>query len=389
MSKTVLVVDNAYLYKDISGNYYSDIIYNRDFFTRYTSVFEKVKFVAKIIPIDLEDTYKYSKIDDNIHVCEFPAARKLDILFKFRSIAKKIKKSSEDVDLMIYRLSQVEGYFYYLFNRRKKHIVELVNDPGTINYLGFFYKQISKMMAKRMISKSIGTAFVTERYLQSLYPVSKKQLTSTYSTIELKDHIYRHVSQHESRTNKIKLVHVSNIFKGDIKGHITAIKVCHALIHRGYDCDIKFIGNGPDLCKYKSYADKMGILDKVNFLGKITDKDELYKHLISSDIFLYPTRMEGLPRAVIEALSTGLPVISTNIAGIPEIVQSDMLFAPGDYQGMVKRIELIINDQILLRRISIENLNVASKFAKNILDKRRMDFYTNVLQALERGRGED
>ncbi|MCJ7434916.1 MAG: glycosyltransferase family 4 protein [Anaerolineales bacterium] len=78
-------------------------------------------------------------------------------------------------------------------------------------------------------------------------------------------------------------------------------------------------GDGPQLENLKSLAGELGIADRVHFLGW-QSREELTKQYQQANIFLFPSRHEGMPNAVLEAMSTGLPVVATRIAGSEELV---------------------------------------------------------------------
>ena len=79
------------------------------------------------------------------------------------------------------------------------------------------------------------------------------------------------------------------------------------------------VGDGPQLENLKSLAAELGMADRINFLGW-QSRDELTKQYQQANIFLFPSRHEGMPNAMLEAMSTGLPVVATRIAGSEELV---------------------------------------------------------------------
>lgn len=78
-------------------------------------------------------------------------------------------------------------------------------------------------------------------------------------------------------------------------------------------------GDGPQMETLKSLAQELGIAERVTFLGWQA-RDELAKDYHHANLFLFPSRHEGMPNAVLEAMSSGLPVVATRIAGSEELV---------------------------------------------------------------------
>jgi glycosyltransferase involved in cell wall biosynthesis len=81
----------------------------------------------------------------------------------------------------------------------------------------------------------------------------------------------------------------------------------------------KIAGDGPQLDTLKSLTNELGLSDRVTFLGWLS-REELIQWYHHSNLFLFPSRHEGMPNAVLEAMSSGLPVVATSIAGSEELV---------------------------------------------------------------------
>lgn len=81
----------------------------------------------------------------------------------------------------------------------------------------------------------------------------------------------------------------------------------------------RIAGDGPQIDSLKSLAQELGISDRVIFLGW-QNREELTRWYHHSNLFLFPSRHEGMPNAVLEAMSSGLPVVATRIAGSEELV---------------------------------------------------------------------
>jgi glycosyltransferase involved in cell wall biosynthesis len=106
--------------------------------------------------------------------------------------------------------------------------------------------------------------------------------------------------------------------------------------------------------------------------------DERIEFFRRSDIFVLPTYAEAMPMSVIEAMAAGLPVISTRVGGIPELIEDGVdgiLFAPGDVGALAEKISFLLN-----------NKDTRIKIGKKAKQKAReqMDFrvYVNKLRTL-------
>ena len=114
--------------------------------------------------------------------------------------------------------------------------------------------------------------------------------------------------------------------------------------------ELLLVGDGPSEYALRREAYDLGIDDRVRFLGNRGDVPEL---LAASDIFVLATNWEGLPRSIIEALRAGLPVVATDLAGIPELVaegENGYLVPRADARTLAARLaELIADDELRAR----------------------------------------
>ena len=97
-----------------------------------------------------------------------------------------------------------------------------------------------------------------------------------------------------------------------------SMKIIKFLNDSGINCKFKIAGDGPEKTYLISVAHKLGILDKVEFLGYLNNLNDFYS---SIDCYLISSSTEDLPISMIEALSFGKLVLSRGIGGIPEILQ--------------------------------------------------------------------
>lgn len=128
--------------------------------------------------------------------------------------------------------------------------------------------------------------------------------------------------------------------------------------------NVKFIiagtGKIEDLNNIKAAVERERLTDNVEFVGWIrgSKKDEMLK---SSDLFLLPSYNEGMPMSILEAMSYGLPVVSTVVGGIPKIVRNGIngyCEKPGDKENIAKRIIDILTDDEMRLEMGRNSYNI-------------------------------
>lgn len=125
-------------------------------------------------------------------------------------------------------------------------------------------------------------------------------------------------------------------------------------------------------------AESLGIGDKVQFTGFLSSSDEVRSKLLEADLFIFPTKAEGLPRAIIEAMAVGLPCLSTPVNGIPELLPSRYMFNPMDVEGFTMEVERLIKHPEEMSQMSQTNVNKARNYEYDKLNERRRIFYTKL-----------
>ncbi|MFN0192456.1 MAG: glycosyltransferase family 4 protein [Aestuariivirga sp.] len=142
------------------------------------------------------------------------------------------------------------------------------------------------------------------------------------------------------------------LFIGDmrtLKG-VDVLLEALALIRRARPCRLCLVGDGPDLDQFRRQSQTLGLQDAVRFAGRMAAREAFAK----GRILVIPSRAESFPYIVIEAIAAGMPLITTSVGGIPEIMPAASLVKPGDVMALAKRLEVALADQKGTRRQSLE-----------------------------------
>jgi glycosyltransferase involved in cell wall biosynthesis len=118
------------------------------------------------------------------------------------------------------------------------------------------------------------------------------------------------------------------------KGHDVLIDAAPQILEAHPDAEFVLAGEGPHRDALMERARRRGVADRIQFLGQCRDVPAV---LAGADLFVLPSRSEALPNAVIEAMAAGLPVVASNVGGIPELITdgvSGVLVSPGDPRAL-------------------------------------------------------
>ena len=145
----------------------------------------------------------------------------------------------------------------------------------------------------------------------------------------------------------------------DKKGFADLIQACRLLVERGRPFRCRIIGEGPLEEKLQQQIEDLNLRDLVELPGP-KPQPEIRKYLAAGTVFVLPSvidpegGMDNLPTVIMEAMATGLPVVSTVIGGIPEMVidnKTGFLVPAGDASALADAVEKVVVDPSLARRL--------------------------------------
>lgn len=392
----VLVAVDAQLFMTPDGKVWSKTIYGYDFWKRYLDVFETVKVVSRLGKADYTQVEGYLRSDgDNVSFAPLPMVRGMKGYVKnVISFLKDAKKAVRDEDCAIIRLPSIPATFveFVYARKHKPYALEVVVDPLNA-YAGnkLAAKVLTEQLRKSCLNAN-GVSYVTQYALQEQYPSrarisgknTEEYFESYYSSIILKEGFFAPARDYSKIGNKVKLVHTANNINNDVKGHDVVIEVVKKLNDLGIGASVTFIGDGDLRPELEKMAEVLGVGTKVVFTGLLGSAMEVREKLLDADIFILPTKAEGLPRAVIEAMAVGLPCLSTPVNGIPELLEKEYMFDPMDSQGFTKKIIELLQNPEKMGQTSMRNINKAREYEETVLQQRRIEFYTKLKNLAKR-----
>lgn len=157
------------------------------------------------------------------------------------------------------------------------------------------------------------------------------------------------------------------------KGPDRALKA-FAKINDKSDWKLVFAGNGPMHDELEKMAQDLGLADKVSFLGKVNNIDKL---MSESAIFVLPSRLEGFPNALCEAMSIGMPCICFDSIATEDFIEhqkNGFVVKENDIDELSQTIEMLMNDAALRKEIGNNAKEIAQQLDASVIGNRVLNF---------------
>lgn len=390
----VLVVADGHYYQTPDGNVYADSVYDYNFYKRYLMAFDHVFAVIRAVHVNEPPKGKRLSSGEGVSFLLLPYYKgPIEYVKKFCAIRKVVRQYCQNFQYAIFRIpaatSNIFCQEYAKLN--KPFAVEVVVDPwenfgsraSGNKILNTIVRYNWTSIVRKMCMKANGVSYVTQKYLQEKYPCKalsgiSNGFTASYSSVELADNSFTLPRKWNHNQKTFYLSHVANYFSGYGKGHLTVMNAVKIVRDKGYDVRICFVGDGPKLREFMEYSEMLGIAEYVEFAGRLANGDEVRNRIKDSDIFILPTYAEGLPRVILEAMSLGIPCLSSPTCGIPEVLDQKYLYDFQDSDGFAKGIMNFIENPDLMSKESNINYNVAKEFTSSKLNEKRRRFYQSL-----------
>lgn len=385
--KLLFVHDMERLKEDINGSFYTDGAYNLETWNRYLAISKDLSVIFRRDKRIYDVHYakdKFNPVKEGIKFIE--AIDKTSSIKDYISPKKKnvsnkiIEKAVIDNDYVIVRLPCEAGYtaIKYAVKYAKPYLVEVVGCAWdaywNYNYKGKVLALPSYIKMRKSIKNANHAIYVTEKFLQKRYPCSgEKTNCSNVALTNFSDTAINSRLQKINQFQKSEKIIIGTTGAIDVKykGQQYVIEALGELKKQGVDnFEYQIVGGG-DPTYLLSVAGRYNVREQVKILGAFTH-DKVFNWLDDIDIYIQPSVTEGLPRALIEAMSHGLPAFGSRVGGIPELLEIDCIFTKKSVNE-IKNILFNINKEKMMYYAK-RNFEESKKYDKELIDKRRNKF---------------
>jgi glycosyltransferase involved in cell wall biosynthesis len=318
--------------------------------------------------VSLAATYPYSRVTEYMRKLPMALARNMPAL----------RREIRAADLVWIRLPAANGPLAFLLSKlyRKPVVVFLVAYPAAGELVASGHSRLRSALvrgAARMEWRSIAT--IARRSLVFAYGndlaarvrekgAPRVHVTFTSLVHDVPSTVCQAAPPHTARL----------LFAGRFapeKGIDLILDAARLLGDQGYAIHVDLVGDGALAHKLRNHPFAASG-SSVSFHGWIHDDIQLDKFFQQADIFVHPSRSEGIPKVLLKAMAHGLPIVTTRVGGIPDIVQNGvngLLVPPNETAPIAQAIGLLLSDSAYSRKLG----DSAREFARQHTSTRQAD----------------
>ncbi len=365
--------------------------FDRNFWQQYLHVFDAVRVLARVRQVQSVPE-RYLRVDDErVEVEAVPYyVGPWQYLKNWFSVRRIIAQTIKKEDAYILRVSsQLANVLSPMLERKGiPYAVQVVCDPLDAFAPGVLQHPIAPLMRKimpwklrRQCHSAVAASYVTEKHLQRRYPCPRESFA--ISSVQLQEKDFRDKArEYASQQEPFQLVFVGSLAQR-YKGVDVLLKALAHCQESGRRFHLNIIGDGKYREEYETLTGELGLTADVHFVGSLAGATAVREYLDQADALVHPSKTEGLPRAVIEAMSRALPVLASRVGGIPELLAEEDLVCPGDEKVLAEKMMETFSSTSRLEAMSARNLKRSRDFQKKILDQRLRAFFEAVRAATE------
>ena len=387
----LLIITAHKFHKGDDGLIYSAGQYTPIVWERYLKHFKELIIVGQLdVNTDSELIKKLTLSSHSNVSFILDNAQNRSLKKKYKEIRRILKHIAYADFIMIRSYFSVLLWSFIIKLKRKPYLLEIVACPwDSLYYSGSFKKKllapIAVILTKIATKIANNISYVTNKFLQRRYPPSKHARVLSCSNVEIK---FMEESTLNSRKKKILSTQMKDVIVFGLIGSLSTrykgvqtVFEAISILNKQEETNIQFKILGPgNTMPWMQEAKKMNVSNFIQFDGTLPSGQKVYDWLDEVDIYLQPSFQEGLPRALIEAMSRGLPAIGSSCGGIPELLCKECIIEPGDSHALANLMLKLASSKDTQLILSNHNWHIAKSFKKDILDKRREDFLTTVIK---------
>lgn len=356
--------------------------YTNSLIDRYLALGDSVSFLMRTRMVSAKRAEQYTPLSrPEFQYFEAPDIKgPVKIIVHGQALKKCIEEHVSEHDVFVVRLPSAIGrrVYHQAISQGKPVLVEFVACPWDAHWNHSFLGKLSApyyfVKNRALLRQAAYVQYVTSEFLQRRYPTNG--LATACSDVQIQaaslSVIKRRLRRISTLTASSRLI-LTTVAAVDVKykDQATVLRALAHLGEKGKRLHYRIIGQGnPE--RLKRLSSDLGLESQVEFVGAVPHS-QIMHWLDDSDLYIQPSRQEGLPRALIEAMSRGCLAFGSTAGGIPELLPKDHIFSKGGHMELADFMSKVSPEK--LREDARRNFKVSAHYDAGLLTQKRRDFY--------------
>jgi glycosyltransferase involved in cell wall biosynthesis len=383
-----------------------------EFYREYLQVFDSVQVISRAFPVERAEANFLPVEGPGVEFFAMPGYQgPYGFLRNFRKVRKRAQMAVPEKSAVIFRLpSQIANSVErHLMQRGSPYAIEVVADPYDVlspaanrHPVAPIARQYFTRRLKRQCQQAVAVSYVTQSYLQRRYPPAARhdatamsrnsagitQFTTAVSDVNLSPDcfvIYPRTALRDPACIRIIFVGtLESLYKGP-DTLLDAIAICKG---QGIPVRVRLLGIGKQMEHLQKCSLRLGIEKQVEFVGSVSAGEAVRRELDRADLFVLPSRAEGVPRAMLEAMARGLPCLGSTVGGIPELLSKEDLVPPDNPVALAQSVRDVFDRKERIGQMSFRNLRKAHNYSVAAISQQRQEFFRAVKDLTARAHDE-
>lgn len=373
--KLAFIFDTAFSY--FSGHYYSVNLTEELWKNRYLQAFDEIVVIGRSVTEDSDPTGNLVRSDfERVSFRCMENTSRLKRIFRQREESRFLKEAIADCDAVICR-----NWWGVKECRAlgKIYMMEVISCAWDIMWyhsiLGKLVSIPNFLLQRKAIRNAPYVLYVTQEFLQKRYPTKGIRIGLTDTDLPLMpgtDILENRLNRIQTNNGPIVLGTLGAV-NVSYKGQKHVIKALALLSKKGFTNYVYQIVGSGDQSTLRKYAEKLGVSNQVEFLGALPH-EKVFEWLDRINIYVQPSSAEGLSRAIVEAMSRGLPCIVSDAGGNPELIESEFVCGRKGYFAKKLADAILKMDTQTSLACAARNYYFAQNFCAKSVNAQRVQF---------------
>lgn len=306
--------------------------------------------------------------------------------------AREIREAQPDVMIYANLSGSIPGHLRDLFVfrhgvKKKTRVICWVHNGNIANHHNAWWRRWSAREIAGKVHLFVLVSKLLDRRLAPYVPAEKRRVipytideVMMCSSVEVK----QARRDRKSRSGPVRLLYVSNMIPS--KGYEALLDAAARLRREGHDVSVTYAGrwiDPDDEGRFRARIHERGMTGRVTVHGPVSDRSRLKSMMLEADVFVLPSYYpnEASPICLIEALNAGLPVVSTEHAGIPDTIEhgvNGLLARPNDTNDLVRRLSTMLDQESRLAMGEKARATFESTFSPEVVRAQWLDLLAEV-----------